>query len=521
VSLRSRLFVGLAAAAIVFIVVSVAITRTTEAQLIAQIDDQLIAAAGRPIPIGFPRANGAVAAPTPPLGSGSDLGVANPSGVAEERLGPMFEGIVSPEGEITTVFASDSDGTALASPNVTLSDLEGLDPGEVFTVSSADGSVHYRAVAALNGGRWDVHALPTTDVDAAVNTLIRWEVVGLILVLAVLGAVAFWVNRLGLRPVKEMTEVASRIAGGTLNVRIADSPHPRTEAAALATALNTMLQRLETSTASQVASETRLRRFVADASHELRTPITTIRGYTELYRSGGLNASTDLDDAMRRMEQEAHRTGRLVEDMLTLAKLDEQRPLRHENLDLASIVNDTAQDARVTLTSRANSAVDGTDADDSNALGSDTDPGRDGTDDAGQGRLPGVERTVEVVGCARPVPVSGDPDALAQVLANVVGNAIVHTTGSILIGLDTADGMAVVTVTDEGPGMTSETAARVTERFFRADPSRARHAGGSGLGLSIVEGVITAHGGSVSIESSPAAGTTVTLRLPLAGESTR
>ncbi|MCB0973661.1 MAG: HAMP domain-containing histidine kinase [Actinobacteria bacterium] len=482
-SLRTRLWAGLAATAVVLIVVAVSITRTTIHELYRQIDDQLLAVSDRPLrplpgsdPSGraAPESEAPKDLPSQPTPSSSDV-----------RLGPMYEGSLSTQNELVTIFASDSNGTALPPPDITTALVERHGDGQVFEVGSADGSVHYRAIARRFGAGWEIHALPTSDVDSTLSTLIRWEVIGLFVVLMTLSAVAFWVDRLGLRPVKRMTAVAARIADGNIGERIPDSAHPRTEAAALGSALNAMLERIEASTSAQAASEARLRRFVSDASHELRTPITTINGYAELYRVGGLGTTEALDDAMRRIEEEAQRTARLVEDMLTLAKLDEQRPLQMERVDLAAMATDVANDARVALASQSPTST----------------PQR-------------VRRIVMDATCPA-MEVVGDPDGLRQVLTNVVGNGIVHTTGDVRLRVAKLDGSAVVIVEDDGPGMTSATAARVTERFYRVDHSRSRHAGGSGLGLAITQGVMAAHGGDVSIHSAPDTGTTVVLTLPL------
>ncbi len=322
-----------------------------------------------------------------------------------------------------------------------------------------------------------ITALPLDDVQRTISRLVLVEVIGSLAILAALGVVSWWVVHLGIRPVKKMTETATRIAGGDLSVRVPESA-PGTESGELAVALNTMLGNLESAIDERSASEARLRRFVADASHELRTPVTTIRGYAELYRHGGLTDPAALDDAMRRTEQEAARIGRLVEDMLTLARLDEQRPPAVHAVDLTALARDAAADARATA----------------------------------PGRPIAVELTPE------PVVVDGDEDRLRQVIANVVGNALVHTAPDVPVTIRVErDGTtATISVDDRGQGMTTEVAERVTERFFRADPSRSRHRGGTGLGLAIVDAAVSAHGGAVEIESEPGEGTTVRLTVPLA-----
>jgi two-component system, OmpR family, sensor kinase len=293
----------------------------------------------------------------------------------------------------------------------------------------------------------------------------------------VLGAVTWWVIRLGIRPIKQMTRTATAIAAGEMSQRV-PTMAPSTEAGQLGLALNDMLQTLEMAFAQRTESQERLRRFVADASHELRTPVTTIRGYAELYRIGGLTEPAELDEAMRRTEQEAVRMARLVDDLLALAKYDEGRPLDRRPTDLTALVADAARDARAVDPDRPiTTALDG------------------------------------------PIVVLGDEDRLRQVIANIVANALVHTPRGVAIELAaaTSGGTARITVTDHGPGMEPEVAARVTERLYRADQARHRDRGGSGLGLAIADAAVTAHGGTITVDSTVGEGTTVTVTLPLDG----
>jgi two-component system OmpR family sensor kinase len=238
-----------------------------------------------------------------------------------------------------------------------------------------------------------------------------------------------------------------------------------------------MMTRIEDAFTERSASEARLRRFVADASHELRTPVTTIRGYAELYRHGGLDDAADLDQAMRRTEQESVRMASLVDDLLLLARLDEGRPLARAPVDLGVLGVDAAADARAVAPDRVVAA----------------------------------EVTADVT-------VDGDEDRLRQVLGNLVGNALEHTPAGTAVSVRVHNGgaRAVVEVHDDGPGMTEELAARAFERFSRADVSRSRNRGGAGLGLAIVQAIVVAHGGSVRLSSSSGAGTTVRVELPRA-----
>jgi two-component system OmpR family sensor kinase len=250
-----------------------------------------------------------------------------------------------------------------------------------------------------------------------------------------------------------------------------------------------MLSQIETAFRAQAASESqaraseeRMRRFVADASHELRTPLTSIRGFAELYRQGAVADQADVARVMRRVEEEAARMGLLVEDLLLLARLDQQRPLVQEPVDLLSIAADVVLDARA--------------------------------------RHP--QRSITLIAGESPVPpvVLGDDARLRQVATNLVSNAILHTPpeASAAVSLQVEGDDAVLRVSDTGPGMPPAEAARVFERFYRADASRTRATAqnGSGLGLSIVAALVAAHGGTVEVESRLGVGTTFAVRLPLA-----
>jgi two-component system OmpR family sensor kinase len=216
-----------------------------------------------------------------------------------------------------------------------------------------------------------------------------------------------------------------------------------------------------------------MRRFVGDASHELRTPLTSIRGFAELYRQG---AVTDVDRTMSRVEAEATRMGGLVDDLLLLARLDQQRPMERVSVDLVGLAADVVHDAQAADPTRPLSLV------------------------------------ADVATC----DVEGDAHHLTQVMANLLGNARVHTPPGtpvrVYLGVDGHD--AVLDVSDEGPGIDPADRARVFDRFYRADPSRTRVSGGSGLGLAIVAGIVAAHGGSVAIVESDH-GATFRVRLPL------
>jgi two-component system OmpR family sensor kinase len=297
-----------------------------------------------------------------------------------------------------------------------------------------------------------------------------------VVTLLVVVLVVWFTIRRGLRPIDDMIATAGLIASGDLSHRV-EHEDEVTEVGRLGRALNAMLARIETSFAAKEASERRLRQFVADASHELRTPLTSIRGYAELYRSGAAASPAALERVMARIESEGARMGKLVEDLLLLARLDQGRPLQREPVDLVELVEDAVQDARV------------------------VDPGRP-------------------IALAHPADarVLGDADRLRQVVDNLLANARVHTEPgtAVHVAIAAQAGEVTLAVADEGPGIEPEAARRVFDRFYRVDTSRSRARGGSGLGLAIVASTIEAHGGRVALDSTPGRGTTVTVTLPRA-----
>lgn len=285
-------------------------------------------------------------------------------------------------------------------------------------------------------------------------------------------------------PLARVERTAAAIAGGDLTRRVAVE-RPTTEIGRLSRSLNAMLAHIERAFAARTASEAKMRRFVADASHELRTPLVTIRGYSELYRHGALQNDEDIGAAMGRIESEAIRMGRLVEDLLTLARIDEQRPLEAEPVDLRVLGYDAAFDARATAQDRSITVI-----------------GLDG-------------------GAPASAPTTGDEARLRQVIANLMTNALRYTPeGSpieIAVGVEAAPhggSHAVLQVRDHGPGISAEDAARVFERFYRADSSRDRQTGGTGLGLAIVAALVAQHHGTVRLEDTAGEGACLSVRLP-------
>lgn len=259
---------------------------------------------------------------------------------------------------------------------------------------------------------------------------------------------------------------------------------PGTEIGRLSGSLNEMLTQIEAAFAARAESEARMRRFVADASHELRTPLAGIRGFAELYRMGALAGPTDVERTMHRIESEAVRMGGLVEDLLLLARLDEERPLDLAPMDLRTLAADALHD----LTA--------------------LDPGR-----------PVVLTGPAGAGAPQPAPVLGDESRLRQVVTNLVGNAVKHTPPgtAVRIGVGAAPGGCLLEVADAGPGLTEAQAAQVFERFYRVDASRSRReGGGAGLGLAIASALVQAHGGTLTLETAPGSGAAFRVLIPTA-----
>jgi two-component system OmpR family sensor kinase len=348
--------------------------------------------------------------------------------------------------------------------------------GKVITVGSKGGSgLHYRALAVADRDDTGVTivAVPRSEIEQTLHRLLLVEALVIGGVLLLLGALAFLVVRLGLRPLDRMGAIAGQIAGGDLSHRV-EPATDRTEVGRLGLALNGMLARLEDAFARRKASEDRLRQFLADASHELRTPLSSIRGYAELYRMGAME---DTPTAMKRIEEEAARMGVLVEDLLALARLDEVREPRREPVPLDQLARDAVEDARATA----------------------------------------PDREIALDARARS-NVLGDPDQLRQVLANLLRNALVHTPEGSPIEVAVSDGRGSVelTVRDHGPGLPAGDPTRLFERFWRAEAGRERGRAGAGLGLAIVGAIVEDHGGTVEADDARGGGARFTVRLPAA-----
>ncbi len=346
----------------------------------------------------------------------------------------------------------------------------------IQTVSNKDSGESFRVkVTPTPQGGYAVAAISMTRMDNTISSMINVAGGVSLFVLLGLGFASYLLVGVGLKPLTRMESAAAAIADGDLTLRVPDTD-PHTEAGRLGLALNTMLGRIEAAVDARIASEQRLRQFLADASHELRTPLTSIRGFAELYRRGGTPPGPELDETMSRIEQEAARMGLLVEDLLLLAALDEERPLHRTTVDLLAVAADTVRDAHVHSPDRMVALTD-----------------------------------------FEPVTVSGDEHRLRQVTANLVTNALQHTPAGTMVEVrvSTAEQVAVLEVSDNGPGIPPEHAPHIFERLYRADHSRARSQGGAGLGLAIANSIVKAHGGRIELANSPGAGATFRVLLPL------
>jgi len=428
----------------------ISVIRSQRSFLVEQVDSQLAAAmpfAGRPIqpgPIG--QAPTRVPAPDAPI-SRLFVGV-----ITGGELVPLLQGQLlddSPQAGAVTELLLSNDGP--------------------LTVDGTNGTrFRIRASRLDRTEEYLVVALPLDEVDSAIGRLeLVLIIVGALVTIAI-GAAVWWVERLGIQPISRVTEAAEAISAGDRSQRV-QGTDPRTEAGKLANAFNIMLD-------DRDAIERDRRQFVADASHELRTPLTSVRGYLDLYAQGRFSNSDEVDDMIRRMTRETSRMKDLVEELLLLANLDQQRPLREDDVDVNRLLNDAASDALAVQPWRS-IVVDVPDS------------------------------TIELV---------GDQFRLQQVIGALVDNALTHTEGDARIRLAvrlTSDGVEIV-VADNGPGLEPETATRVFDRFFRGDDSRSRRSGNSGLGLAIAQSIVEAHGGTIALETDPGAGCTFTIKLP-------
>jgi two-component system OmpR family sensor kinase len=438
--------------------------------LIKRVDQQLVAAQG-PMVGALNQAAGQIG----PGPGGQDRDAQLPPGTFGEVRDVSGDVVVK-----TTITYGEP---APDQPNLpaTLPDFGGSNPTPFTVGAIGTSSEKYRVLTgtvSIGPNRETgtlIVAIPLSEVARTTGRLLLVEGIVTLAVVFGLGFLSWWLVRRGLRPLDEIGATAGAIAAGDLSQRVPNED-PRTEIGRLSIALNAMLAQIEEAFAERKASEDRMRRFLADASHELRTPLTSIRGYAELFRRGADRNERDLAKSMRRIEDESARMGVMVEDLLLLARLDQDRPLEREEVDLSAVAADSVQDARAAAPDRE--------------IGLDT---------------PEV------------VMVVGDEARLRQVAANLLGNAVVHTPPGTPVAVRAwRNGEnAVLEVADRGQGLTPEEAQQAFEPFYRSDPSRDRTTGGAGLGLAIVAAIAKAHGGSVEVGETPGGGATFRVLLPV------
>ncbi|MFI9271632.1 sensor histidine kinase [Kitasatospora sp. NPDC052896] len=476
-TLRGRLIAGLLVLLLLtFAAVGVAVAVSLQTFLVARLDQQLTDTGGRYAAslehsgrTGRPRSDTRAQAP----------------GTFGARL---LHGTVTQAGVVDG--DADDDAVAAGSASPDTDDLVRLTPADqqrlaALPVGGPAGTVHLaglgdyrvRAVAGEDGDVL-VTGLPMSQVSGTEHQVLVLELTVFAVAGAAAGlAAAFWV-RVSLRPLDRIADTAERVgalplARGEveLSERVPDAD-PTTETGRVGLALNRMLGHVADALAQRHAVEDRLRSFAADAGHELRTPLAAVRGHAELALRHPGPVQEPVRHSLERIEAESRRMGTIVEDLLLLARLDAGRPLARGEVDLTRLALDGTADARAAA--------------------------------------PGHHWRLDLP--TEPVLVSGDEDRLRQVVSNLLGNAHRHTPAGSTVTLRLAEG--TLTVSDDGPGVPPELVPLVFERFVRADQSRTRSTGGTGLGLAIVHAVVTAHGGTVTLTSPQAGGTTVTVTLP-------
>jgi two-component system OmpR family sensor kinase len=472
-SLRARLMLGLLALAAVGLLVADAISYAALRSYLFDRTDQQVQTAvqvvgrglGAPQVIQGGRGRFTIPVPPPPPGGAPGSPPDLPPGIYGELRNP--QGKVVHE---TRAFGQPK-------PELPAKIPVSSSPGSpaVFTVPGT-GPSDFRAAAYSPGPSAGtvVAAVSLQDVN---QTLSHLRLIGGIVtaaVLAALAALAWWVIRIGLRPLERMQETANAIAGGDMSARV-ETTNERTEVGRLGASLNSMLGQIERAFAEREASEERLRRFLADASHELRTPLTSIRGYAEAFRLGPARDPDELEKAMSRIEDEAARMGVQVDELLTLARLDEVRQRARRPVDLATVAAEACADARA----------------------------------ASPGRI------IELAAGSR-AEVTGDEGQLHQVVANLLRNAVQHTPGGSPIDVSVSAGGRDVTlaVRDHGEGLPPGAAEHAFERFWRHERVRRSDDGGAGLGLAIVAAIAEAHGGRAVARDAPGGGAVFEVVLP-------
>ncbi len=486
-SLRNRLVVGVVVlSALGFIASDFAARSALQSFLVGQVDDQLASVAGgsalRLDRAGIaPDENSAIPEDSTENEAGENVRKSKPApAIRPLRQVPTAISVtlLDPTGNVLGIIGGDLNTQEIGNyvNGLTIHDVE-LCGDKPFTISApgADFRVLARVLPSELGSV--VVAQSLDNVDNTIHQLqILFIFIGLVALLLI-GLASRKVIDIGLKPLAEVETTAESIAGGNLSARLPDAK-PDTEVGRLVSSLNQMLTRIEGAFSAQTESENRLRRFVADASHELRTPLTAIRGFAELNRQGAVQGKEATNELIVRIEKESMRMGALVEDLLLLARLDQSRELEKNPVNIRSAVEEVVASARAA----------------------------------------GPEHPISISIPNGDIYILGDGNRVHQVIANLLANARTHTPvgTAISVVVTQDDNGTSISVTDKGPGLSNQDQERIFERFFRADPSRTRTTDeGSGLGLSIVDAVMRAHGGRVSVTSKLGEGATFTLFFPV------
>jgi two-component system OmpR family sensor kinase len=389
------------------------------------------------------------------LDTGAPIRVPPPTSTPSRSVTPEVQAaLIGSDGQVVRTLQGPFSSTTDAFDHVPAGELARARAGDTseFTIKSPSGNWRALAEPLPDSDNIAVIVSPLNDVDATLMRLHWLEGIATVVLLGLAGVSALWLVRVGLRPLVHIADTADAVAAGDLDRRVDVSGGY--EVARLGNALNSAFD-------ARDLSDQALRAFISDASHELRTPLTSIRGYAELLRAGAMNDQGSQKRAAERIEHEAARMGLLVDDLLSLARLDERRPLQLADLDLTIIAADAVNDVR---------AVE-------------------------------PDRPVTLVAPA-PAHVVGDETGIRQVLANLLTNARVHTPAGTPVEVrvaTTADG-ARIDVIDDGPGLDPAECTRAFDRFWRAANGKPGHDEGSGLGLAIVAAVASAHGGAASAQ---------------------
>lgn len=421
---------------------------------------------------------------------------------------------------------------------------------EPLTLPSRSGSTEFHAstdvlqIPGVRGYYTQMVALPLTPADRAARTFVGIYTAFAAVTILVAALATRWLVTLAFRSLGQVENTAMSIAAGDFGQRMGDIS-PRTEVGKLKTAINTMLDRVDTALSQRDATVRQMRRFIGDASHELRTPLVTVRGYAELHRMGALSTPEQTTQAMDRIEKEAIRMGLLVEDLLALARLDERRDLAVAEVDLRVVGRDAALDAHAATPERTISFVDESTGH-PHVLTAPAEEQRGAVKPAPRRpkaakpgaivprrsllrRKPRADGTSVLAPLTAPISISvplatvpvvwGDENRIRQVVANLLGNARRYTPeGSpveVTVAVDAAAGMGVIRVVDHGEGVPEQIREKIFQRFWRADTSRTRETGGSGLGLSIVASIVEALHGTIEVTETHGGGATFSISLPL------